>query len=97
MLDILYRPKKNKSYKNIDGKVRFTRSLRFKLIAINVICTLIPTIIITLFCISYFKQQTQIEADVLVSNTLKSVSQNIYSYISELERLMTTVGYDKRY
>lgn len=96
MLHILCRPKRNKIYRNNEGSVRFTHSLRFKLVAINITCTLIPTVIITLFCISYFKQQTQLEADVLVSNTLKSVSQNIYSYISELEKLMTTVGYDKK-
>ncbi len=74
--------------------MKFSYSLRFKLISFNIISTLIPVLLIMFFFISYYRQQAFKETDLLMNNTLKSISQNISSYLSELQSLMTMVGYD---
>lgn len=76
-------------------QLKLIYSLRFRLISTFLISTIIPIIIIMFVFLSYYKQQVQNESNLLINNTLKSISQNISTYLFELQNITTFLFYDK--
>lgn len=77
-----------------NGSLRFIYSLRFKLFSIFIISILVPVILIMLVFLFSYRQQTLRESNILISNTLTSISQNISSYLYELQTIAEMAYFD---
>lgn len=72
--------------------MRFSYSLRYKLMILFILCIVIPILILSFVMPYYYQYLLARETRILTASTLTAVTQNISTYLDDLERL-TIVPY----
>lgn len=75
--------------------MKFTKSTRFILIVIFIITIFTPVMIIMTVVPRFYRDEMIEDTHMLINNNLESISNNISSYLMDLQRLVTFPYFDK--